>query len=262
MQIRSYTASGMHSVSGYLRAIDAEIIAALLEYQAAHGITGPLCEIGVHHGRLFFMLALARNANERAIAIDLFEDDAGNATSWHSGRNTALVTNAKRLKIPLTDEEIFKANSLDITADDILARTNGRIRFFSIDGGHNYTCVMNDLTLASRTMSDKCVIAVDDFFNREFPEVAFATYDFLKGNPTIVPFLLSSGKLYLAMPEMAKKYQDAALAACKDAIGSPVEFSAMMTPASSVIFLRHSNLRRLADYLRDLPSKIARKFAR
>src|ERR1044071_838617 len=103
MDLRSYIRSGMHSVSGYLRAIDAEIIAALLEYQSKNGISGPLCEIGVHHGRLFFMLALARQSGERALAVDLFEDDPGNATSWHSGRNTALLKNAKRMNIPLSD---------------------------------------------------------------------------------------------------------------------------------------------------------------
>ena len=119
---------------------------------------------------------------------------------------------------------------------------------------------MNDLTLASRTMTETCVIAVDDFFNREYPEVAFATYDFLKGNPTIVPFLLSSGKLYLSTPEMAKNYQDAAVRACPDALRSTVNFSAMLT-AGDVIFLRHSNLRRLTDYLLDFPSKIVRRFA-
>src|SRR4051812_5047922 len=133
-RLRSYINSDMHSVAGYLRAIDAEIIAALLEYQAKQSITGSLCEIGVHHGRLFFALALSRNPNERALAIDLFEDDGGNTTSWHSGRNTALAKNAERLRISLANEEIYKTSSLDISAEDVLARSGGRIRFYSIDG--------------------------------------------------------------------------------------------------------------------------------
>lgn len=129
-----YVAHSMNTVQGYLPSLDAGVISELLLHQEESNITGHLCEIGVHHGRLFLMLALARRPGERALAIDLFEDDVINAKTQHAGRDRALFRNADRLKIELSEEETFKTSSLEIEAADILARTTGRIRFFSIDG--------------------------------------------------------------------------------------------------------------------------------
>lgn len=197
----------MDSVQGYLPSLDARLIAALLAYQNESNMTGHLCEVGVHHGRLFLMLALARRAGERALAIDLFEDDAINSNTRHAGRDRALFANARRLGIELSEQETFKTSSLDIEAADILQRTTGRIRFFSVDGCHLYHPVENDLRLAERTVTAEGVIAVDDFFNKDWADVSFATYDFLRRTDAIVPFAITSTKLYLAEPAAAEKYK-------------------------------------------------------
>src|SRR6202011_1300496 len=90
----------MFTISGWLRSLDARIIASILAFQADHDIFGNLCEIGVHHGRLFFMLALARRSDERSLAVDLFEDDAINSSSHqHRGRDRALFMTARRYSI-------------------------------------------------------------------------------------------------------------------------------------------------------------------
>ena len=57
-----YAARSMETVHGYLSSLDAGLIAALLSYQDEKNFRGHLCEIGVHHGRLFLLLALARRA--------------------------------------------------------------------------------------------------------------------------------------------------------------------------------------------------------
>jgi hypothetical protein len=201
-----YASSSMETVQGYLTSLDARLIAALLSYQEETCIQGNLCEIGVHHGRLFLMLALARRQEERALAIDLFEDDAINANTRHAGRDRALLSNARRLGIDLSDEETFKTSSLDINANDILQRTTGPVRFFSIDGSHRYNAVENDLRLAEKTLGVDGIIAVDDFFNRDWADASFATYDFLRTTDTIVPFAITS-KLFLAPPEAAERYK-------------------------------------------------------
>lgn len=250
--IDKYIRSGMHSVAGYLRTVDAKIIASLLHFQNINGINGNLCEIGVHHGRLFFLLALARKANERALAIDLFEDDDINLQStWHSGRGRAFNINADRLHIPLSNEEILKTSSLEISHEDILARTSTPIRFFSIDGGHDYRCVENDLPLAKQTLSENGIIAVDDFFNHEWPEVTFATYDFIRQTNEVVPFLLSSGKLYLSTPGMAAKYQEAVLKANPDMQSSFVHFIDHDLP-----YLRYGYYKRIVDLIGDTAGKL------
>ncbi len=198
----------MGGVQGYMTALDARLIAALLKYQDENRIEGHLCEIGVHHGRLFLMLALARRQGERALAIDLFEDDAINSNTQHAGRDGALFANARRLGIELSAEETFKTSSLDVKPSDILARTAGRIRFFSVDGCHLYREVENDLRLAESTLTPDGIIAVDDFFNPNWADVSFATYDFLRRTDKMAPFAITS-KLFLAAPEMAERCKSA-----------------------------------------------------
>ena len=53
-------------------------LAPLHETQEAPGPTGPVAEIGVHHGK--FLIPLVGNAlrAEPAVAIDLFEDQSAN----------------------------------------------------------------------------------------------------------------------------------------------------------------------------------------
>lgn len=202
-----YIRLSMKTVQGFLTTLDARLIRTLLGYQLENEIAGHLCEIGVHHGKLFLMLALARRPEERALGIDLFEDDAGNTHTRHAGRNRALFENARRLHIEFAEEEIFKTSSLDIGPAEILARTGGRIRFFSVDGGHLYHHVEGDLRLAERTITEHGIIAVDDFFNPGWVDISFAAYDFLRSTGSIVPFAITPKKLYLAPAAAAESYR-------------------------------------------------------
>lgn len=201
-----YISHSMKKVQGYLTALDARLIATLLSCQDKSNIEGHLGEIGVHHGRLFLMLALARRSGERSLGIDLFEDDA---ISQHKGRDRALFVNARRLGIKLSESEIYKTSSLDLQAADILARTTGPVRFWSVDGGHLYQHVENDLRLAERTLAPEGIIAADDFFNLRWVNVTFAIYDFIRKSTATIPFAITGKKLYLAPPLVAEKYQDA-----------------------------------------------------
>jgi hypothetical protein len=202
-----YISHSMKNVPGFLRTLDAQVIRTLLLHQDESSIHGHLCEIGVHHGRLFLMLALARRTGERALAIDLFEDDPLNANTPHAGRDGGLWRHARRLGIELSPEEIFKTSSVELEAADVMARTTGAIRFFSVDGGHSYHHVANDLRLAQKTLSPGGIIAVDDFFNIRWADVSFATYDFLRSTDSVVPFAVTQTKIYLAPPAVAESYQ-------------------------------------------------------
>jgi len=120
ISLHKYIACSMETVPGFLTPLDAELISTLLSYQDENNIKGHLCEIGVHHGRLFLMLALVRRAGERALAIDLFEDDAMNVNTQHAGRDRALFANARRLGIEVSAEETFKTSSLDIDRKSVV----------------------------------------------------------------------------------------------------------------------------------------------
>ena len=240
-----YIARSMRTVRGYLSSLDARLIAALLSYQDENNIIGHLCEIGVHHGRLFLMLALARRNGERALAIDLFEDDAINSNSPHAGRDRALMLNLRRLNIPMSEEEIFKTSSLDIDKNDILKRTTGRIRFFSVDACHLYGPVLNDLKLAKSTATDDAIIAVDDFFSVIWPDVSFATYDFLRETGAFVPIAITS-KLYLATSASAERYKSRLSKLVGVGRASSVEFL-----GKEILTFRESKLKKGYESLRE-----------
>jgi len=73
-RVESYIHRGKFYVEGWLHTEAAITIAALGERQRALGVEGGIAEIGVHHGKLFILLYLLGRAPERAVAIDLFED--------------------------------------------------------------------------------------------------------------------------------------------------------------------------------------------
>lgn len=244
----NYIRKQMRGVTGYLRRLDATIISTLLGWQENNGVKGNLCEIGVHHGRLFLILALSRREKETSVAIDLFEDDDIN-TGEHAGRAGALLNNAKRLNIQLSADEVMKGSSMDLTPADILKHAGGPIRFFSVDGGHMYEHVENDLKLAKACMSEGGIIAVDDFFNLRWSEVSFATYDFLRVNPEYVPCLATNTKLYL----VDRKYASKVLQSFKSTPPAGMNSSSPIRFLGSDIFVmtdsRVSTVRKLASKL-------------
>jgi hypothetical protein len=204
--LRNYLRWKIHSINGYLKSLDACLIVALAGWQTSSKIAGGLAEIGVHHGKLFFLLALSRQVGEKSLAIDLFEDDEMNASTRFGGRSRAFSAHAARLNVTLESTEVQKADSLTLTSDDILSRV-GRVRIFSVDGGHLYRHVAHDLPLAFSTLVPGGVIIVDDFCNSEWPEVTSATYDFVRAQEgKIVPAILTRNKLYLVPPDIAVAY--------------------------------------------------------
>ncbi len=253
-EIDVYIGFRMFSVAGYLNSLDARIIGSLLSLQRDNSIRGNLCEIGVHHGRLFFILALARQADERALAVDLFEDDEMNFPSrWHRGRDRALLANANRLGIPLRAEEMLKTSSLEIDAADLIRCAGGPIRFFSIDGGHDYRHVVHDLQLAESTLSEGGIIAVDDFFNLNWPEVTVGTYDFIRRSDKVVPFSLSPEKLYLTTGSTVSKYQTALREAMQ---GGNVRFL-----NHDLFLMRYGRYSRALDLIRNSIGQCAGRLA-
>jgi len=247
--LSKYITRSMDTVEGYLTVLDAQMIAAVLTYQDEHNIAGHMCEIGVHHGRLFLMLALSRRPGERSLAIDLFEDDQINAHTRHAGRNKAIFANADRLGIELSDAEIFKTSSLEVKSEDIVKRTGGKIRFFSVDGSHLYKEVENDLSLAANTLTEDGIIAIDDFFNTNWADVSFATGAFLHKNPGMVPFAITS-KLYVAAPTAAEKYK--AVLRNRSDLG---QISVVEILGKEVLSLKPSTFQRGYEILQGLISK-------
>ena len=183
--------------------------------------------------------------------MDLFTDDALNAGTASAGRDRAFFEHARRFGVTLDEAEVLKGDSCAMSPDDILERV-GAVRLFSVDGGHLYHHVDNDLRLADATLHDKGVIAVDDFCNATWPEVTFATFDVLKAaRDSLAPAVLTKNKLYVSRPDAVSFYEEA-VAGLADA--TPERVTMM---GREVLFLRQSLKSRAVDELR---SKFARRF--
>jgi Methyltransferase domain len=194
-----------YQTEGYLHRLDAMIIREIVAGQIKNEIHGSLAEIGVHYGRSFFLLATGRSKAEKSLAIDLFEDDDLHK-SRQGGRFLGFKANSLKYGFALSQDEILKSSSLEISPSEIVKRV-GPVRLFSIDGGHMYKHVAHDLALAERVLVAGGVICIDDAFTPLWPEVAIATFDWLRAAiGRFVPFMSTAGKLYVCRPEYVDFY--------------------------------------------------------
>jgi len=211
-RLDKYLRSEIEDVAGYLNPTDAMAIAALGKFQTANGIPGDMCELGVHHGRLFFILAHLRRDGEQALAVDLFEDGPGNDNDMHRGRNKYFFWHIDRMSVP--EPAVITGNTLELSALHLFDRI-GPARIISVDAGHLYDEVDNDLRLAANILHSHGVIIADDYFNIYWPDVTTATNDFLAENTELTPFLITEGKLYIcrkADMELYQRFADAFVA--------------------------------------------------
>lgn len=204
---RFYVDSGMSSVTGWLSKESATLIGELDELQGAARISGATAEIGVHHGRLFVLLALLRRRGEAALAIDLFDQQQLNVD--HSGRGDVdiLVRNLKRFGVENGTIDFLKSSSMDVKVTDILNRV-GPVRLFSVDGGHTAEIAGNDLRLSQGTLAPGGVVIVDDVFTSIFPGVSVAMGEYLRSRKGLIPFAISIEKTFLTDRESATYYRD------------------------------------------------------
>lgn len=196
-KMNRYLRFNVYRADGYIDRLDTSIFTEIIAAQIDEGIRGSLVEIGVHYGRSFFLLASGRFGSEKSLGIDLFEDDALHSNREGIGRFGGFNANCRKFEFAFSDDEILKGSSLELTPDRIVKRV-GSVRFFSVDGGHMYEHVANDLALAEGVLAPGGVICADDILNPLWPEVAMATFDWLRTTKSgLVPFLQTKDKLYI-----------------------------------------------------------------
>jgi len=195
--LRYYNAFGARRISGWFSRLDAAMFTTLLLFQRSRGIRGGTAEIGVHEGKSFIPLCLALADDERAICIDVFEDQDLNVDGSGRGSLSALRRNLAAYRIPEFQVDVLKASSLGLPSKNILDRA-GPLRFISIDGGHWQEIVENDLELARLCAAPGQIIALDDFFDVDWPGVTAALMAwFHKSGHDYCPLAVTPGKLYL-----------------------------------------------------------------
>src|SRR3546814_13884897 len=115
------------------------------------------------HGKLFILLALARQAGEGAFAVDVFGDEHLNRDASGRGvREIFLGTVSRWLGNPETVTELPRS-SLAVRPDAILAET-GPVRLALVVGGHTLDCVHNALHLSLCVLGAAGVVVVDAYF--------------------------------------------------------------------------------------------------
>lgn len=207
--VARYAASGQSSVDGWLSRLDAEVIGLVAAAQAARGIRGSVGEIGVHHGRLFILVALGLQAGERAFAVDIFEDQRHNVDRSGEGDEARFRANMQRYGVAIDRVDIVRGSSLDVRWPDIARHVGQKARLFSIDGGHTARITANDLAIADAGLADDGVTVLDDYFNAEFPEVSqgMCQHRLIDGG-NLVPFAIGDNKLLLARPGRGDAYRE------------------------------------------------------
>jgi Methyltransferase domain len=248
-QVERYIHRGKFYVDGWLRTEAALTMVALTESQRRLGITGGVSEIGVHHGKLFILLYLLSRAPEKAVAIDLFEDQHLNIDQSGSGdlarfrRNLERHADSSRLVL-------HQGNSMELTGADLTRLADGPLRFFSVDGGHTAPLTAHDLETAEASIAEGGIIVVDDVFNEQWPGVGDGVHRYFERQRNLVPFAIGVNKTYFCRPSHRDIYHDAAASAASavtptEFLGQPVAYQQFSHPTLKDRLVESAAWRRL-----------------
>lgn len=203
--LSAYLQGGIEQVKGWIEPISAVYIAHLSLEQVRLGLVGDVAEIGVHHGRLFLLLANAITSSETAHAIDVFGDQEKNVDQSGRGDREVFEQNVRHFA-PTANVNIIQESSLDLGNTGFM---DSKIRMFSIDGGHTAAITLNDLQVAEKCLVDGGIVILDDVLNPHWLGVVSGLADYVRTGGTLVPFAVSPNKVYLTTNiDHAQKYRD------------------------------------------------------
>jgi hypothetical protein len=225
-RVEKYISRGKFYVDGWLRSEAARTMVVLTESQRALGVEGGIAEIGVHHGKLFILLYLLGRDGEKAVAVDLFEDQHLNIDQSGSGdlarfrRNLERHADSRRLVL-------HKGNSMELSGATLTRLADGPLRFVSVDGGHTAEITAHDLGTAEAALAEGGIVVVDDVFNEQWPGVADGVHRYFERRPNLVPFAIGANKTYFCRPSHRDIYHDAVAAVAStvtasEFLGQPV----------------------------------------
>ena len=205
-----YLNSKNTKIEGWLSHCDALIIGSLLEFQINNKLLGSVVEIGVHHGKSFIPMVISNNSIN-SYAIDIFENQLLNVDGSGKGNKNMFFLNLKKWFIAPENICVDARLSSMVKSEEIIDAV-GKARFFHIDGGHHFDAVKNDIELAYDVIKDFGVIAIDDVFRPEWPEVSIALFSSrIYLDKKLLPFAIGHNKTYLCKPEFVKIYQSVLL---------------------------------------------------
>ena len=204
---RSLDYSEIRGIKGWLAPLDFYIIKELIIGQSNRGNDGSICEIGVHHGKSFIPMSIYSDP-AKCYCIDLFSNQSLNIDNSGKGDYRLFVSNLKKFNIDRSRIYIDENLSTQVQPSTIIDFC-GEVRFSHIDGGHNYSVVKKDIKLALSVVNLNSIIAIDDCYRPEWPEVSMAIFrssDLKKKE--FIPFAIGFNKIYLCHKKMFESYQE------------------------------------------------------
>ncbi|MBA3015129.1 MAG: class I SAM-dependent methyltransferase [Desulfobulbaceae bacterium] len=203
-----FSRAGHKEVEGWLSSHTLALVHFIDRFQQNNTIRGSVIEIGVFHGRFFIALCLLLRRGERALAVDVFEDQEFNLDGAGIGDYGIFSANLLNRLGTMENICILKSDSLKIQISQLIKELSGqKVRLFSIDGCHTVQHTENDLMLASQVIEVGGVIILDDFENRDWPGVAEGANQFLQKVGNVIPIVIAYNKLYLTTIDWAARYQ-------------------------------------------------------
>jgi hypothetical protein len=190
--LQRYLAS-FHRIEGWFQFDAALMFMAYQQLLAEHGIAANVLEIGVHHGLSTIAIAALRAPGAKLYAVDLFEKLQSQNVSGSGAGNRAIFERNMReffgnidFIIPITGA----SGSLDRSSFP------GDFSFCHVDGGHSRAETFHDLDLAASLLVPGGLVALDDYFNPEFPGVSEGAVELLVRKPgLLLPVALAYNKV-------------------------------------------------------------------
>jgi hypothetical protein len=167
------------------------------------GIAGDVLEIGVYQGKSAIGTAALRKPGAKFVAVDLFEDLQAENVS-RSGIGTGLemkrvfLENVKRFHGETDFVRVITGSSAALRPEDL----GYAFSFCHIDGGHSATETYQDLVLCSTVVMPGGLVALDDYFNVQFPGVGEGAARFFAQLPDgLRPLAIGYNKVLFQRPK-------------------------------------------------------------
>lgn len=157
------------------------------------GVAGNTLEIGVHHGLSAIAIAALRGPDKLFCAVDLFEQlQSENVSGSGEGNRRLFEENMGAFYPDMSFVRVFARPSAELQPGDL----GEGFSFCHVDGGHSRRETYGDLRLCCSILLPGGLIALDDYFNPEWPGVCEGAVEFLLGHKDALrPVAIGYGKV-------------------------------------------------------------------
>jgi hypothetical protein len=178
-------------IEGMTGVPSAQIFDALLTRQAG-GPPGDLMEIGAYKGKSAIILAHHLRPGERLELVDVEP----------YLEKIAFVQFGDAVQLRIGDSDDLAKLVPNYSS------FRKKVRFLHTDASHTFDNVTNDIAHANRLVSDEGVLVVDDYENRNFPQVPLAVGSAIYGaKADFRVFLVANNKAYLCRRKVYQAFR-------------------------------------------------------